>query len=107
MIFSQQEKGDSVMTIQKPTEADARSLAQKLAAFAEGLEPGERTVLFKSLPKMPEEEPEDVQGHSHSLGGGAAIGGCNWGILPPLLPPSSHGGGTDGICETNFYILYY
>ncbi len=62
------------MRTQEPGEADARSLLQKLAAFAEGLEPAERTVLFDSLPKSPGLEGQDeVQGHYYS--GSDVVGG--------------------------------
>ncbi len=61
------------MRAQQPTEADARSLLEKLAAFAEGLEPGERAVLFDSLPKSPEEAQGEVEGHYYS--GPDVVGG--------------------------------
>jgi hypothetical protein len=58
---------------QQPTQADAQSLLEKLAAFTEGLEPGERAVLFNSLSKSPEEGQGEVQGHRYS--GSDVIGG--------------------------------
>jgi hypothetical protein len=62
------------MRAQEPTKADARSLLGKLAAFAEGLEPGERAVLYDSLPKAPGEEAQDeVRGHYYS--GPDVVGG--------------------------------
>jgi hypothetical protein len=63
------------MRTQEPTEADARSLLEKLAAFAEGLEPGERAVLFDSLPRSSggEEVQGEVRGHYYS--GSDVIGG--------------------------------
>jgi hypothetical protein len=75
------------MRAHEPREADARSLLGKLAAFCEGLEPGERAVLFDSLPKSPEEE---MQGHYYS--GPDVVGGR------PGAPGGELGleGGTDG-----------
>jgi hypothetical protein len=101
MVPFQQEKGDSFMTMYKPTEADARSLAQKLDAFAEGLEPGERVVLFKSLPKVPEESQDEVHGHLGETALG--IGGGLRGGYPP--PPGGQGG--IGVFRTNLFLLYY
>jgi hypothetical protein len=58
---------------------------------SEGLEPGERAVLFDSLPKSPgEEEQDEVQGHYYScpdvLGGRPGAPGGELGLK----------GGTDG-----------
>jgi hypothetical protein len=62
------------MRTQEPTKADARSLLEKLASFAEGLKPSERVVLFDSLSKPPEQEGQgEVQGHYYS--GSDVIGG--------------------------------
>jgi hypothetical protein len=58
---------------QQPTKADAHSLLEKLAAFTEELEPGERAVLFNSLSKSPEEGQDEVWGHYYS--GSDVIGG--------------------------------
>jgi hypothetical protein len=75
------------MRAQQPTEADARSLLEKLAAFAEGLEPGERAVLLDSLLKSPggEEAQDEVQGHYYSgpdvVGGRPGAPGGELGLL--------------------------
>ena len=62
------------MRAQEPIEADARSLLGKLAAFAQGLESGERAVLFDSLPRASEEEGQgEVRCHYYS--GSDVVGG--------------------------------
>jgi hypothetical protein len=85
------------MRAQEPTKAEAWSLLEKLAAFAEGLEPGERAVLFDSLPESPEEvQGGEVQGHYYS--GSDVIGGR------PGAPGGELGlkGGADG---KKYYIV--
>ncbi len=86
------------MRAQQPTEADARSLLEKLAAFAEGLEPGERAVLFNSLPRSPGEEEVQGEVRGHYYSGSDVVGGR----------PGAPGGvlGLErGIDGKNYYIV--